>query len=72
MSQRNALTYFYAAFFTIGMVSFMQPYVINENLQIPAAIMLDADPFSVEPAAIKDIGVLTTVVGGQVVYRRAD
>jgi predicted amidohydrolase YtcJ len=35
-------------------------------------VVLDADPLSVEHAAIKDIGVLTTVVGGQVVYRRAD
>ncbi len=35
----NALTYFYAAFFTIGMVaflSFMQPYLLTENLGIPA------------------------------------
>jgi MFS family permease len=39
ISQRNALTYFYAAFFTIGMVaflSFMQPYLLTENLGIPA------------------------------------
>jgi MFS family permease len=40
VSRRNALTYFYAAFFTIGMVaflSFMQPYLLTENLGIPAA-----------------------------------
>ena len=39
ISKRNALTYFYAAFFTIGMVaflSFMQPYLLTENLKIPA------------------------------------
>lgn len=39
ISKRNALTYFYAAFFTIGMlafVSFMQPYLLTENLGIPA------------------------------------
>jgi MFS family permease len=39
ISRRNALTYFYAAFFTIGMlafVSFMQPYLLTENLGIPA------------------------------------
>lgn len=39
VSRRNALTYFYAAFFTIGMVvflSFMQPYLLTENLGIPA------------------------------------
>ncbi len=40
VSRRNALTYFYAAFFTIGMVvflSFMQPYLLTENLKIPSA-----------------------------------
>jgi len=40
VSRVNALTYFYAAFFTIGMVaflSFMQPYLLTENLGIPAA-----------------------------------
>lgn len=34
----NLLTYLYATFFTIGFVSFMsfmQPYVLTENLQIP-------------------------------------
>lgn len=39
VTRRNALTYFYAAFFTIGMVaflSFMQPYLLTENLGIPA------------------------------------
>ena len=39
VSRRNALTYFYAAFLTIGMVvflSFMQPYLLTENLGIPA------------------------------------
>ncbi len=39
VSRRNAFTYFYAAFFTIGMVaflSFMQPYLLTENLGIPA------------------------------------
>lgn len=40
VSRRNALTYFYAAFLTIGMVvflSFMQPYLLTENLKIPSA-----------------------------------
>ena len=40
VSRRNALTYFYAALTTIGMVaflSFMQPYLLEENLGIPAA-----------------------------------
>jgi MFS family permease len=39
VTRRNALTYFYAAFFTIGMVaflSFMQPYLLTANLGIPA------------------------------------
>jgi MFS family permease len=39
VTRRNALTYFYAAFFTIGMVaflSFMQPYLLTENLRIQA------------------------------------
>lgn len=39
ISRRNALTYFYAAFFTIGMlsfISFMQPYLLTGNLGIPA------------------------------------
>ena len=40
VSKRNAATYFYAALTTIGMVaflSFMQPYLLEENLGIPAA-----------------------------------
>jgi MFS family permease len=40
ISRTNALTYLYASFFTIGFVSFMsfmQPYVLTENLQIPKA-----------------------------------
>ena len=32
-------------------------------------VVLDADPFEVEPMAIKDIAVLATVVGGVVEYR---
>jgi len=38
ITRRNALTYMYASFFTIGIVSFMsfmQPYVLAENLNIP-------------------------------------
>ncbi|MGI9289977.1 MAG: MFS transporter [Gammaproteobacteria bacterium] len=40
VSRRNALTYFYAALTTIGMVaflSFMQPYLLEENLGIPSS-----------------------------------
>ena len=40
ISRRNALTYFYAAISTIGMVAFlafMQPYLLEENLGIPSA-----------------------------------
>ncbi len=39
VTRRNALTFFYASFFTIGAVSFMsfmQPYVLTENLQMKA------------------------------------
>lgn len=39
LSRRNALTYFYAALTTIGMVaflSFMQPYLLEANLGIPS------------------------------------
>jgi hypothetical protein len=38
ITRRNVLTYLYASFFTIGIVSFMsfmQPYVLAENLNIP-------------------------------------
>jgi len=38
ISTRNALTFLYAAFFAIGLVSFMsfmQPYLLRENLQMP-------------------------------------
>jgi len=40
VTRRHVLTYLYASFFTIGMVSFMsfmQPYVLNENLNIPTS-----------------------------------
>ncbi|WP_169713884.1 MFS transporter [Oceanicoccus sagamiensis] len=39
ITKRNALTFFYASFFTVGIISFMsfmQPYVLTENLNIPA------------------------------------
>jgi MFS family permease len=39
ITRRNALTYLYASFFTIGTVSlmsFLQPYVLAENLNMPA------------------------------------
>jgi predicted amidohydrolase YtcJ len=34
-------------------------------------VVLDGDPFAVPPAAIKDIGVLYTIVGGRVVHEAA-
>ncbi len=40
VTPRNALTYLYAAFFTIGLVavvSFMQPYLLHENLGLATA-----------------------------------
>ena len=33
--------------------------------------VLDADPLTVDEAAIKDIGALMTMVGGKVVHERA-
>ncbi|MGK0498965.1 MAG: MFS family permease [Oceanicoccus sp.] len=38
ITRRNAFTFFYASFFTVGIISFMsfmQPYVLTENLNIP-------------------------------------
>jgi MFS family permease len=40
IAPRNVLTFFYAAFFTIGLisiVSFMQPYLLSENLRLDPA-----------------------------------
>jgi hypothetical protein len=34
-------------------------------------VVLEADPLEVEPAALKDVRVDLTVVGGRVVYERA-
>ena len=33
-------------------------------------VVLSADPFNIDPSAIKDIRVLLTMVGGKVVFRR--
>ena len=35
-------------------------------------VVLDRDPFSVEPAELKNLEVLFTIVGGEVVYARED
>jgi len=78
VTRRNALTYFYAAFFTIGMVSFMsfmQPYVINENLQIPAdaqggvTAMLHFSYEFVLLLLIAPVGALSDKLGRRTIYR---
>ena len=78
VTPRNALTFFYASFFTVGMLSFMsfmQPYVINENLQIP----IDAQGgvtgilhFSYEFVMlllIAPVGALSDKIGRRTIYR---
>jgi len=78
VTRRNALTFFYASFFTIGMVSFMsfmQPYVINENLQIPAdaqggvTAMLHFSYEFVMLLLIAPIGALSDKIGRRTIYR---
>ena len=78
VTARNALTFFYASFFTIGMVSFMsfmQPYVINENLKIPAdaqggvtAILHFSYEF-VLLVLIAPLGALSDKIGRRTIYR---
>jgi MFS family permease len=78
VTRRNALTYFYAAFSTIGMLSFMsfmQPYVINENLQIPTAAqggvtaMLHFSYEFVLLLLIAPVGALSDKLGRRTIYR---
>ena len=33
-------------------------------------IIVDADPYAVEPAALKDISVLRTYLGGEITYEK--
>jgi MFS family permease len=78
VTSRNALTFFYASFFTIGMLSFMsfmQPYVINENLQIPADAqggvtgILHFSYEFVMLLLIAPVGALADKIGRRTIYR---
>ena len=78
VTRRNALTFFYASFFTVGMLSFMsfmQPYVINENLQIPADAqggvtgILHFSYEFVMLLLIAPVGALADKIGRRTIYR---
>lgn len=77
VSRRNALTYFYAAFFTVGMlafVSFMQPYLLTENLGIPESEQGTATSLLVLPyefvflVMIGPVGALADRIGRRPIY----
>jgi MFS family permease len=78
VTPRNALTFFYSSFFTVGMLSFMsfmQPYVINENLQIPVdaqggvTAMLHFSYEFVLLLLIAPVGALSDKIGRRTIYR---
>jgi len=78
VTRRNALTYLYASFFTIGTVSFMsfmQPYVLSENLLMPVAEQGRATgmlSFSYEVVMlllIAPVGALSDKIGRRPIYR---
>ena len=77
VSRRNAFTYFYAAFFTIGSVAFlaaMQNYLLTSNLGIPeeeqgAAVSLLALPYEFAfLLMVGPIGVLADRIGRRPIY----
>jgi MFS family permease len=77
VSRRNAFTYFYAAFFTIGMVAFlaaMQNYLLTSNLGIPedeqgSAVSLLALPYEFAfLLMVGPIGVLADRIGRRPIY----
>lgn len=77
ITRKNALTYLYATFFTIGFVSFMsfmQPYVLTENLQIPkgeqggATAMLSFSYEFVIILLIAPMGALADKIGRRPIY----
>jgi len=77
VSRRNAFTYFYAAFFTIGMVAFlaaMQNYLLTSNLGIPedeqgGAVSLLALPYEFAfLLMVGPIGVLADRIGRRPIY----
>jgi MFS family permease len=78
ITRRNALTYLYASFFTIGIVSFMsfmQPYVLSENLNIPVdeqggvTGMLSFSYELVMLLLIAPVGALADKIGRRRIYR---
>ncbi|MDP6674360.1 MAG: MFS transporter [Gammaproteobacteria bacterium] len=78
ITRKNALTYLYASFFTIGIVSFtsfMQPYVLAENLNIPsdqqggATGMLSFSYELVMLALLVPMGALADKIGRRLIYR---
>jgi MFS family permease len=78
VTRRNALTYLYASFFTIGTVSFMsfmQPYVLAENLNIPvdrqggATGMLSFSYELVMLLLIAPMGALADKIGRRQIYQ---
>ena len=77
VTRTNALTYLYASFFTIGFVSFMsfmQPYVLAENLNIPqdqqgsATGMLSFSYELVMVFLIAPMGALADKIGRRPIY----
>ncbi len=77
VSRRNAFTYFYAAFFTIGMVAFlaaMQNYLLTSNLGIPeeeqgAAVSILALPYEFAfMLMVGPLGVLADRIGRRPIY----
>ena len=77
VSRRNAFTYFYAAFFTIGMLAFlaaMQNYLLTANLGIPedeqgAAVSLLALPYEFAfLLMIGPLGALADRIGRRPIY----
>ena len=77
VSRRNAFTYFYAAFFTIGMVAFlaaMQNYLLTSNLGIPedeqgAAVSLLALPYEFAfLLMVGPLGALADRIGRRPIY----
>jgi MFS family permease len=77
ITHRNALTYLYASFFTIGVVSFMsfmQPYVLAENLNIPSKQqggvtgMLSFSYELVMLLLIAPMGALADKIGRRLIY----
>lgn len=74
---RNVLTFFYAAFFTIGLVSvaaFMQPYLLSENLGLDpadegrASSLLQVSYEAVVLLAVGPLGALADKIGRRPIW----